>query len=327
MQIATRKEHNVFVPKRGMLDAMWLHFQKEWQASAGYQQFLAIVGVIMLISGVFHVGVYLVEGGPLATAVSWRKPITFGLSFGLNALSIAWVMSYLPKQVRRNWWLLGILGVAELTTVVLVTMQQWRGAASHFNFGTTPFNAIVAGSIIVTTIPVATIITLITMQTFRQMRASSSLLWAIRIGLVLMLVSFAFGFFNAVYARLQFVYATGLPQELWGEAGVLKIPHGVALHAFQILGVAAWLLQFVDWPEQRRFRVVGFLAGGCIGMITVGAVQTFRGLGPLELDLITTVALLLSVIAVGWGYLALFVGLLRRPFFPAADRLINNHQS
>lgn len=316
MQIATGKEQHVFVPVHGILPAMWLRFRTAWQASAGYQKFLALVGMLMLISGLFHVGVYLVAGGPLTTAVSWRKPITFGLSFGLNALSIAWVMSYLPKQVRRNWWLLGILGVAELTTVVLVTMQQWRGAASHFNFGTTPFNAIVAGSIIVTTIPVATIITLITVQTFRKMRAPSSLLWAIRIGLVLMLVSFAFGFFNAIYARLQFVYATGLAQEIWGEAGVLKIPHGVALHAFQILGVAAWLLQFVNWPEQRRLRVVGIIAGGCSGLITVGAVQTFRGLGPLALDPITTAALWLSGIAIGWGYLALFVGLQRRPFFP-----------
>ncbi|GGN33048.1 hypothetical protein FHR83_001711 [Actinoplanes campanulatus] len=43
--------------------------------------------------------------------MSWRKPITFGLSFGLTLLTVVWLSAYLPLSGRRRGWLLGIFAV------------------------------------------------------------------------------------------------------------------------------------------------------------------------------------------------------------------------
>ena len=44
-----------------------------------YQRVMYAVAVLMLASGVAHVGVWAVDGGAWEGAVSWRKPILFGV--------------------------------------------------------------------------------------------------------------------------------------------------------------------------------------------------------------------------------------------------------
>ncbi len=53
------------------------------------RRFLYLVGALLVSSGLFHLGVFLVDGGPWAGPLSWRKPVTFGISFGLTALAVA----------------------------------------------------------------------------------------------------------------------------------------------------------------------------------------------------------------------------------------------
>ena len=65
------------------------------------------VGATLIASGLFHLGVLLVTGGSWQGPVSWRKPITFGVSFGLTLITIAWVASYISLGRRTRTWLLG----------------------------------------------------------------------------------------------------------------------------------------------------------------------------------------------------------------------------
>lgn len=51
-----------------------------------------------MLSGLVHLGVFLVDGGPWQGAVSWRKPATFGLSFGLTTITMAWIAGYLKQR-------------------------------------------------------------------------------------------------------------------------------------------------------------------------------------------------------------------------------------
>jgi hypothetical protein len=58
----------------------------------------AIVGLVLVGSGLAHVGVWGVTGGPWEGPVTWRKPILFGISGGLTAVSAGWVWSLLPRR-------------------------------------------------------------------------------------------------------------------------------------------------------------------------------------------------------------------------------------
>src|SRR5689334_4242628 len=102
----------------------------------GPQRFLWWCGTVLLVSGAVHAVVAAVDGGAWWGAVSWRKPVVFGMSFGLLLWSAVWVMRHL--RVRRWGWLpAGLLGTASVIEVALITMQRWRGVPSHFNAATT----------------------------------------------------------------------------------------------------------------------------------------------------------------------------------------------
>lgn len=308
MEFTTRNlAGNYERPTRPRLPAIFSAWPRYWSGIESYQKATLLLGVILLATGIFHGGVFLTQGGSLAGPVSWRKPITFGFSFGFNLIAIGWLLSYLPKQKRSYWTLVSILGISELLTVVLVAMQQWRGVPSHFNFGTSTFNAVVAGAIVFFTIPVTVVIVTLTIHTFSKLVASPSLTWAMRLGMVLMVVGLAFGYFAAIYARIQFIYQTGQPQDIFGEAGSTRLPHSLALYAFHLLFIQAWLMQFADWLEEERLQWVGVTALGCIGIIVVSAAQMFRGLAFTDMDLPTSLIIGTSVAAIGSGYLSVIV--------------------
>jgi hypothetical protein len=86
--------------------------------------------------GLAHLAVQAVLGGPWEGPVSWRKPTTFGLSFGITLASVAWAASFLTMRERLRTALLGALAVASVGEVALVTVQAWRGVPSHFNVET-----------------------------------------------------------------------------------------------------------------------------------------------------------------------------------------------
>ncbi|MEV6156276.1 hypothetical protein AB0L53_38620 [Nonomuraea sp. NPDC052129] len=93
-----------------------------------------LIGLLLIVSGLVHLGVLVVDGGPWDGPVSWRKPFTFGVSFGLSVLSLTWVSQFI--QLRRRNVLLGVFAVASVVEVALISVQAWRGVPSHFNMST-----------------------------------------------------------------------------------------------------------------------------------------------------------------------------------------------
>ena len=51
---------------------------------------LSAVGLVLIASGLVHLVVFAVDGGPWDGPVSWRKPVTFGLSFGVTLIAVTW---------------------------------------------------------------------------------------------------------------------------------------------------------------------------------------------------------------------------------------------
>ncbi|HEX3260053.1 MAG TPA: hypothetical protein VHS35_16135, partial [Pseudonocardia sp.] len=112
-----------------------------WVDGRRVERVAYVVGLILFVSGLVHVGILLVTGWTWIGPVSLRKAATFGLSFGLTLPSVAWATSYLRLPPRGL-----VLGVFIVTSVVesaLISMQAWRGVPSHFNFAT-PFDTAVS---------------------------------------------------------------------------------------------------------------------------------------------------------------------------------------
>ena len=238
--------------------------------AASYQKFAYACATLLLISGAFHGLVLLIDGGSWEGPVSWRKPIVFGLSFGITLMTAAWIVGLMRMRKVTGWIVLGVLSVTSVAEVVLITMQRWRGVPSHFN-ESTPFNAAVFSlmGFLVMWVALATIV--ITIRSFWPMDAPTSLAWAIRIGLVLLLVSQAVG--------VQMIAEGG---NTFGAAGALKVPHAFTLHALQVLPALALLLVIAEFTESQRLEIVAAAGGGYGLIIGSTMVQAYAGLAPLE---------------------------------------------
>jgi hypothetical protein len=264
---------------------------EQWNSAESYQKFAYLTGGLLMAGAVFHAGVLLVTGGSLQGPVSWRKPILFGEAFGLTLVTVAWIMTFLPRRPIAGWILMGGISISNFYEVLWVSVQQWRGVPSHFNLAAT-FDATAfsfAGTAIAVT---ASVIFVVTVWTFFSLRAAPSLKWAIRLGLVQLLCSQAIGFLMIQTGMAKVVDPqTGrfLPEAVasaavFGAEGSMKWPHALTLHAAQLLPLLALLLAAGQWKESRRVVVVFAAALGYGGLVAVSLQQTLSGLAPFDLN-------------------------------------------
>ncbi len=248
------------------------------------RRFLIVVGAVLVASGVFHFGVFLVDGGAWGGPLSWRKPVTFGISFGVTALAVAWIAGFLDLRRQAGWLLLGSLGVASALEVAWVTLQAWRGVPSHFAREGVDEALFIAAGISIAVVGVALVV--VTVLAFRRLVAPPSMALAIRVGLILLLVGQGLG--GAIIANGTVIDRPPLEVDLavFGSAGAMKVPHAAALHAVQVLPVLAWLLARTQSSERRRTHVVAIGALGYGALVAASTVQTFSGRGPLDLSLL-----------------------------------------
>jgi hypothetical protein len=145
---------------------------------------------------------------------------------------------------------------------------------SHFNRAS-PFDARVLDAMTALVLWATIGIVDATVRSLRALTLPADLRWAARSGLVLLVVGCAIGVVITLVgdARAE----AGLPPERVGAAGVPKFPHGLPLHAVQLLPLYAWGLRRLGAPEPARVRAVG-LGAAALGVATAyGAVQV--GLG------------------------------------------------
>ena len=238
--------------------------------------------------------------------VSWRKPIVFGLSFGITLLTLTWFMTFLRTRKVTGWIVLGTLSVASLGEVFLISMQKWRGVASHFNEDTA-FDESVFSMMGLLVLVVAVMTVFIAVRSFFPMDAPPSLAWAIRIGLVLMLLSQAVG--------VQMIIEGG---NTFGAAGALKLPHAFTLHAVQVLPALAVVLSLSDVQERRRIEVVALGSVGYAGLIASTMVQTYTGRSPLDVSVLASVLAIAGLALLATSAVIALLGLGARPRPPTS---------
>jgi hypothetical protein len=281
----------------GLLRVMVESLSSYWRQRQTYQTFLYVTALLLLASGLVHSVLWAATGDSWTDPVSWRKPALFGISFGLTALSLAWVHTYLRPRPRLGWLVCGSFGAAAVGEVALITMQRWRRVPSHFNYGTS-FDATVFQLMGLLVAIAALAIIIVTVRALAPLSAAPSMRLAIRAGLLLLVAGQIAGQLILINGAtvLHDDPGSGLAQaNVFGVAGQMKVPHAVALHAIQVLPALAWLLSFTTLAERVRLRLVVLATAGYTGLLLVNVAQTFRGLAPSALDVTALVTLLLSL--------------------------------
>jgi hypothetical protein len=251
---------------------------------------LAVLGAVMLASGIAHLPVWAVLGGPWEGAVTWRKPILFGISGGLTAISLGWVWSMLPMR-RADAPLAAATAWALFVEVFLIDLQRWRGVASHFNRDT-PLDSFLFDAMGALIVAVTLVIADLTLRLLLQRpTVTADMLLAARAGMLLLLVSCLLGIWVGMHGETRI--DQGLDPTRLGVAGVPKFPHGVVIHAVQWLPALAWAARWAGITTASRVWLVATAATGSTLFLIYALVQT--ALGRSRFDTVPVTAALLVV--------------------------------
>jgi hypothetical protein len=259
-----------------------------------------VVAAALFASGLAHLGVQAVLGGPWDGPVSWRKPADFGMAFGLTLFAVTWASTFTDLRPRRA--VLGGFAAASVVEVVAISVQAWRGVPSHFNT-TTPLDTVFAMSaaaggavIIVTTLAMLR-------AAFRPSDASAGQRLAIQVGFGSLLVGLAVG---AVMIALGTTQARTVSLDAAYDAAVVLVPaHAAAMQGILVLPILAWLAGFTSWPESTRTRVTVLGCAGylvCAGTIVLESFLGIDGFDPVTAPVLgTAIAASGAAVLVGAG--------------------------
>lgn len=265
-------------------------------------QLVLWISALLIGSGAFHLAKLAFDGADWAGPLSLRKPALFGISGGLTTWSIAWLMTQLrPRRYDRA--LANAIAIGLLTEVALITLQSWRGVGSHFNHATA-IDASIETAMLGLILAVTLGIFYLTFRTFRLRAIEPSMVIAIRSGMGLLSLSCGLGILTTVLGEVSI--ASGTSYELWGRAGVLKFPHGVALHAIQLLPIVAW---FVHWLQLTYpVRLIQAILASQLFFLIYAVWQTSQGRDRFDWDAIGGLLLGISVLLGLIPALAIVVG-------------------
>ncbi|WP_240136430.1 hypothetical protein [Streptomyces sp. MUM 178J] len=241
------------------------------------QRFLWWCGTLLLASGAVHAVVAAVDWAPWRGAVSWRKPAVFGMSFGVLSWSAVWVMRQLPAR-RWGWLPASLLGAGSVVEVTMITMQRWRGEASHFNQEAAFDSAVwsVMGSVVVL---VAFAIALFLVWSLVRFQGTPAARIAVVAGLLAILVSGYIGFGMAEEGEAV-VDATGRVPDtvVFGAEGSAKLAHAVGMHGLQVLGLLAIGLGLRLPPARTQVRLMALAAVGYGALYASVTATAYAGL-------------------------------------------------
>jgi len=224
-------------------------------------------GAALIAVGILHLGMAAVSDRPWFGPLSWRKPVTFGVSFGVTLIAITWVSSYLRLTARTRSVLLGVLAVDSVVEVFGITVQAWRHVPSHLN-ATTPFDAAIAFSLAAGGAVLIVVLGALAVTALRgRIDAAPSMRLALRAGFALLLAGLGSGV--AMIARGEVLMKTATRTEAYNHLGFLKWVHAVTLHAVVVLPVLASFLARTSRTEAQRTRIVAIATAGYVGVALV----------------------------------------------------------
>jgi hypothetical protein len=293
------------------------------------------LGMLVLLVP-FVAGLWL-DPRTILGAPAWLKPTKFAASIAIYCLTLVWVFSYIPADVRTRRVVSRVTTAAMLIEIAIIGLQSARGTASHFNVSTpldSSFWTLMGLSIVAQTVAsVAVAIAL-----FRQAFEDRALGWALRLGMVITIAGASLGgvMTRPTQAQIADMKAgrasvagahtvgaldggPGITVTGWSRAhGDLRVAHFMGLHALQVLPLLALALRRTRSSRAQRVRLIATLAGSYVGLVGIVLWQALRGQSLLAPDARTLGAFC------AWAALsaALIVSALGRRALPASTRAI-----
>ncbi|TXS51320.1 hypothetical protein [Streptomyces sp. t39] len=282
--------------------------------SSWHRPLVAFAASMALLAALTAVGL-VVDDRTVAGSPVWFKPFKFSVSFVAYALSLAWMLSLLPRFRRIGWWAGTTVMVASAAEMVLITGQALRGRRSHFNHET-PLDSALYDAMAVSVVVLWSGALAIAVLLFRARIADRASAWAIRCGSVVALAGAATGFLmvrptdeqraagGAGDAGIVGAHAVGVPDggpsmpvTGWATTGGdLRIGHFVGMHALQVLPLVLLVLaalapRFARLADERvRLRLVLIASAAYAGAFVLVTWQALRGQALFRPDGITLTA-------------------------------------
>ena len=232
-----------------------------------------------MLSGLAHLGVWLCLGGQWEGPVSWRKPILFGISTGMTVLSIGWLVPKLQPK-KFDTLLFAVFGISLVVEVALITVQQWRGVASHFNHDGY-LNTVIENWMTYLIVAATLFLAEFTRRSFVRLDAPSDVRLAIRGGMGFLMASCLIGFAILYHGNAE--VAVGNDPSTYGKAGVTKFPHGVAIHSLQLFPLACWVMTKLRFTIEQRTRLISYLIASTTMLLLFSVIQTLSGQSRFDL--------------------------------------------
>ena len=276
---------------------------------------LGLAGALLGISALVHM-VPLLSTGNWGGAVSFRKPVTFGISVGLLLWTCGWVMDRLASRKRLEGVLSALLIWSGLIEVGLITVQAWRGVPSHFNF-TTATDSIVFSAMGISIGVFSLCLLALSIWALRARIPDRPVRMAVLAGMALVLSGLGLG---------QWVIGLGVEMAgqlghapdtvLAGAAGVAKFPHAMALHGIQLLIGTSVLARLAGMSLRRQLTAVRLMTLGYGSIVAWSILHTNAGRAPIDLSGAEAVLGLSGLGLAGFSAVMIVAGFASRP---AAD--------
>jgi hypothetical protein len=264
-----------------------------------HRPLLVLTGVMAGLAVVTAAGIFL-DPRVLTGAPIWVKPFKFAISFGIYGLTIAWMLSVLPRRSRVGEWAAVLIVAVAVIEEAIIVLQAARGTTSHYN-ETTPFDAALWKAMGVSIMLLFVSHLIIAVAALRQRVQDRTIAYGMRLGLGLSLLG--------MLAAVPMVIPRGEP-EIDGVAGAhsvgmpdggpglpflgwsttggdLRIGHFFGLHALQALPLLAFLLTRTALGDRARARLM-LVGGGAYGVLNVLLTwQALRGQPLVKPDALT----------------------------------------
>ncbi|MFI8514329.1 hypothetical protein ACIGHB_24705 [Streptomyces sp. NPDC085460] len=212
----------------------------------------------MAVFALVSAGGILFDDRTLVGAPIWSKPFKFAVSFVAYSLSLAWMLSLLPRGRRTGWWAGTVVAAASALEMVLITVQVVRGRQSHFN-QETAFDAAVFQVMGLTVAILWLAALVIAVLLLRARILDRATAWAVRLSSLIALAGAAVGFLMvqptpdqraASEPPIVGAHSVGvpdggpsLPVTGWAATGGdLRVAHFFGMHALQLLPLVLLVL-------------------------------------------------------------------------------------
>ena len=230
---------------------------------------LAVVGWLhVLLLCATAIG-WIVDERTVLGVNTWIKPFKFMLSLSIYLWTIAWISDY----VRRPAWAMptisGVIATVIVIESAMLLLQAARATTSHFNVSTAFDAAIFQTMGIMIGIDMLMSVLILLLFLRPSVSLPPAYLWGIRAGLALFLFGGAIGGImigNNAHTVGAADGGPGLPVLGWSTvAGDLRIAHGVALHALQVLPLVGFAVSRWSATQSARLAAVALAVGAYAG--------------------------------------------------------------